>query len=132
MSKLAITQLAIKMTSRFLLLPLLLAAALAFSASSARAQDPQGRSQLRTVHGSVLDQNNNPVANGIVYLHNKKTNTIRTYISEPNGAYRFSGLDPNVDFEIHAELKKAKSSRHSISSFDDRRDIEINLVISEK
>lgn len=120
------------MTRRTMLLPLLLAAALAVSASAVRAQDGQGRSQLRTVHGSVLDQNNNPIANGIVYLHNKKTNTVRTYISEANGAYRFSGLDPNVDFEIHAEFKNAKSSRHSISSFDDRRDIEINLVISSK
>lgn len=111
-------------------LPLLLATAIAVS--PARSQDGQGRSQLRTVHGSVLDQNNNPIANGVVYLHNKKTNTVRTYISEANGTYRFSGLDPNVDFEIHAEYKKAKSSRHSISSFDDRRDIEINLVINTK
>lgn len=114
------------------ILLIVLAAALAAFVSPARAQDGQGRSQLRTVHGSVLDQNNNPVANGIVYLHNKKTNAVRTYISEPNGAYRFSGLDPNVDFEIHAEFKKEKSSRHSISSFDDRRDIEINLVINTK
>ncbi|HEV2489828.1 MAG TPA: carboxypeptidase-like regulatory domain-containing protein [Candidatus Acidoferrales bacterium] len=111
-------------------LPLLLATAIAVS--PARSQDGQGRSQLRTVHGSVLDQNNNPIANGVVYLHNKKTNTVRTYISEANGTYRFSGLDPNVDFEIHAEYKKAKSSRHSISSFDDRRDIEINLVVNTK
>lgn len=111
-------------------LPLLLATAIAVS--PARSQDGQGRSQLRTVHGSVLDQNNNPIANGVVYLHNKKTNTVRTYISEANGTYRFPGLDPNVDFEIHAEYKKAKSSRHSISSFDDRRDIEINLVVNTK
>lgn len=111
-------------------LPLLLSTAIAVS--PARSQDGQGRSQLRTVHGSVLDQNNNPIANGVVYLHNKKTNTVRTYISEANGTYRFSGLDPNVDFEIHAEYKKAKSSRHSISSFDDRRDIEINLVVNTK
>lgn len=111
-------------------LPLLLATAIVVS--PARSQDGQGRSQLRTVHGSVLDQNNNPIANGVVYLHNKKTNTVRTYISEANGTYRFSGLDPNVDFEIHAEYKKAKSSRHSISSFDDRRDIEINLVVNTK
>lgn len=111
-------------------LPLLLATAIAVS--PARSQDGQGRSQLRTVHGSVLDQNNNPIANGVVYLHNKKTNTVRTYISEANGTYRFSGLDPNVDFEIHAEYKKAKSTRHSISSFDDRRDIEINLVVNTK
>lgn len=120
--------------SRFgvIALPFLLAAAVTVFASPARCQDDQERSQLRTVHGKVLDQNENPIANGIVYLQNKKTNTVRTYISEPNGAYRFSGLDPNVDFEIHAEYKKAKSSRHTISSFDDRRDIVINLVINTK
>jgi len=85
-----------------LVVPLLLATVI--SVPPARSQDGQGRSQLRTVHGSVLDQNSNPIANGVVYLHNKKTNTVRTYISEPNGTYRFSGLDPNVDFEIHAEF----------------------------
>ena len=111
---------------------LILATALAASVSLVRSSRAQGRSQLRTVHGAVLDQDNNPIANGIIYLHNKKTNTVRTYISEANGSYRFSGLDPNVDFEIHAEYKKAKSARHAISSFDDRRDIEINLVINKK
>ena len=113
-------------------IPVILALALAASASLVRRASAQERSQLRTVHGKVLDPNNNPVANGIVYLHNKKTNTVRTYISEANGSYRFSGLDPNVDFEIHAEYKRAKSSRHTISSFDDRRDIEINLVVNKK
>lgn len=113
-------------------IPVILALALAASASLVRRASAQERSQLRTVHGKVLDPNNNPVANGIVYLHNKKTNTVRTYISEANGSYRFSGLDPNVDFEIHAEYKQAKSSRHTISSFDDRRDIEINLVVNKK
>lgn len=58
--------------------------------------------------------------------------SIEAYISEANGSYRFSGLDPNVDFEIHTEYKKAKSARRSISSFDDRRDIEINLIINTK
>lgn len=104
----------------------------AILARAMQGQDIQERSQLRTVHGSVLDQNNNPIANGIVYLHNKKTNTVRTYISESNGTYRFSGLDPNVDFELHAEYKKGKSTRHTISSFDDRRDLEINLIINIK
>jgi hypothetical protein len=104
----------------------------AMSVRARQAQDVQERSQLRTVHGSVLDQNNNPIANGIVYLQNKKTNSVRTYISEANGTYRFSGLDPNVDFEIHAEYKNKKSARHTISSFDDRRDLEINLIINVK
>jgi hypothetical protein len=111
---------------------LLLAAWPTLSVRARQTQEVQERSQLRTVHGSVLDQHNNPIADGIVYLRNKKTNTVRTYISESNGAYRFSGLDPNVDFEIHAEYKNKKSSRHTISSFDDRRDLEINLMIDTK
>ncbi|HXT87544.1 MAG TPA: carboxypeptidase-like regulatory domain-containing protein, partial [Verrucomicrobiae bacterium] len=75
-----------------------------------RAQKDRDRSQLRTVQGIVLDKNQTPIVNGIVYLRNKKTNNIRTHISDSQGHYQFTGLDPNVDFEIHAEYKKRKSS----------------------
>ncbi|MFZ0333457.1 MAG: carboxypeptidase-like regulatory domain-containing protein [Candidatus Acidiferrales bacterium] len=104
-------------------------AVLVLSGVSVRAQDDRDRSQLRTVHGSVMDKDQNPIANGIVYLHNKKTNNIRTQISDSQGHYQFTGLDPNDDFEIHAEFKRRKSSKHTISSFDSRNDIEINLTI---
>lgn len=97
--------------------------------AQAHRQSDRDRSQLRTVEGSVLDKNQNPITNGVVYLRNKKTDNIRTHISDSQGHYQFTGLDPNVDFEIHAEFKKLRSARHNISSFDDRRHIEINLVI---
>lgn len=98
----------------------------------AHRQSDRDRSQLRTVEGSVLDKDQNPIANGIVYLLNKKTNNIRTHISDSQGHYQFTGLDPNADFEIHAEYKKRKSARHNISSFDERRHIEINLIIPDR
>lgn len=103
---------------------------LVLSGVTLHAQDDRDRSQLRTVHGNVMDKDQNPIANGIVYLHNKKTNNIRTQISDSQGHYQFTGLDPNDDFEIHAEFKRRKSSKHTISSFDSRNDIEINLTIS--
>ncbi|HEV2224039.1 MAG TPA: carboxypeptidase-like regulatory domain-containing protein [Candidatus Acidoferrales bacterium] len=109
---------------------MLLLAIMAVSAATVRGQSERDRSQLRTVHGSVMDHSDNPIPNGVVYLLNKKTHTVRTYIADPQGHYQFSGLDPNVDFEIHAEYKHHKSSRRTISSFDDRRDIEINLTIA--
>jgi hypothetical protein len=97
-----------------------------------RAQDERDASQLRAVHGTVMDKNDNPIPSSIVYLRNMRTNTVRTYIPGNDGLYRFTGLDPNVDFQIQAEYKHQKSSKRTISSFDDRRDIEINLVIPLK
>ncbi|MHB8539562.1 MAG: carboxypeptidase-like regulatory domain-containing protein [Candidatus Acidiferrales bacterium] len=111
---------------------MVLLAIMAVSASTVRAQTDRDRSQLRSVHGSVLDRSDNPIPSGIVYLLNKKTHTVRTYIADSAGHYRFTGLDPNVDFQIHAEYKHHKSGRRTISSFDDRRDIEINLTIPIK
>src|ERR1039458_8149249 len=64
----------------------------------------QKDSQVRTVHGGVLDKQDNIVNGGVVYLQNKKTQVIRTYISDDQGQYTFSGLDPNVDFETHAQV----------------------------
>ena len=104
-------------------------AVLVFSGASLHAQKDRDRSQLRTVQGIVLDKSQNPIVNGIVYLRNKKTNNIRTHISDSQGHYQFTGLDPNVDFEIHAEYKKRKSSSHTISSYDDRRTFDVNLVV---
>jgi len=95
-------------------------------------QSDRDRSQLRTVQGRVLDKNQNPIADGIVYLRNKKTNNIRTHISDSEGRYQFTGLDPTADFVIHAEYKGRKSARRNISSFDDRRHIEMNLIIPIK
>lgn len=107
----------------------LVLAVFVLSGVSAGIQSERDRSQLRAVHGTVTDHDQNPLADGVVYLRNKKTNNVRTQISDSQGHYQFTGLDPNVDFEIHAEYKRQKSSHHTISSFDSRRDIEINLVI---
>ena len=104
-------------------------AVLVLSGISVHAQSERDRSQLRTVQGIVLDKSQNPIVNGVVYLRNKKTNNISTHISDSQGHYQFTGLDPNVDFDIHAEYKRRKSSSHTISSYDDRRIFDINLVI---
>lgn len=104
-------------------------AVLVLSGASLRVQSQRDRSQLRTVHGTVVDKNQDPIVDGVVYLRNKKTNNVQTHISDAQGHYQFSGLDPNVDFEIHAVYKRLKSSNHTISSFDSHNDLEITLTI---
>ena len=95
---------------------------LAFSASAQQ-------NELRTVHGTVLDKSENPVASAVVYLKNVRTLAVKTYISDHAGEYRFSGLDPNVDYEIHAEDDKMTSNTRTVSSFDSRKEIVVSLKL---
>jgi protocatechuate 3,4-dioxygenase beta subunit len=101
-------------------------------ASGARAQDQGNAAELRTVHGTVIDKGENPVASAIVYLKNMKTQTVKTYITRDDGLYRFSGLDPNVDYQIYAEHTNMVSSSRTISSYDSRRDIDFQLRLSHE
>jgi Carboxypeptidase regulatory-like domain len=106
-------------------------------AMPARAQDEskaqkKAEAQLKVLHGSVIDKSENPVPSGVVYLKNVKSQAVKTYIADDSGNYRFSGLDPNVDYEIHAEHDDMTSAIRTVSSFDSRRDIEVTLKLSKK
>jgi len=90
------------------------------------------QSELRTVRGAVLDKAENPVASAVVYLKNVRTLAVKTYISDRSGEYRFSGLDPNVDYEVHAESENMTSNTRTVSSFDSRKDIVISLKLDRE
>ena len=99
-------------------------------AGLALAQDRD--SQLRTVKGQALTKDDNAISGAVVYLRNLRTQTVRTYISDNAGNYRFSGLDPNVDYELHAEHQEQTSAKRTLSSFDSRKEIVINLKVDKK
>ena len=106
-------------------------------AMPARAQDEskaqkKAEAQLKVVHGSVIDKGENPMPASVIYLKNVKSQAVKTYIADESGNYRFSGLDPHVDYEIHAEHDDMTSSIRTVSSFDSRRDIEVTLKLSKK
>ena len=90
------------------------------------------QSELRTVRGTVLDKDENPLASAIVHLKNVRTLAVRTYISDSAGQYRFSGLDPNVDYELHAERDNLTSNTRTISSFDTRKEIIVPLKVDKE
>lgn len=96
----------------------------------AAAEPPKEKPpQTRTVLGQVVDQDNNPLSDAVVYLKNTKTLAIKTYISEANGNYHFSGLAPNVDYELYAEWKDHRSPTRTLSSFDSRSEVTFNLRV---
>ena len=95
---------------------------------SARAQS----SELRAVRGSVIDKSDSPVNGAVVYLKNARTTAVKTYISSEDGQYRFTGLDPNVDYELHAEHDDLTSGNRTVSSFDGRKDIVLSLKVDKE
>jgi len=90
------------------------------------------QADLRTVRGTVLDKDENPLPAAIVHLKNVRTLTVRTYISDGAGLFRFSGLDPNVDYELHAERENMTSNSRTISSFDTRKEIVVPLKVDKE
>jgi hypothetical protein len=105
---------------------------LSFASVAAVAQDAKREAQLRTVHGVVLDKSENLVSESVVFLKNTRTNVVRSSYTDNTGKYRFSGLDPNADYELHAEKDGAQSATHTVSSFESRKDITLNLKIDKK
>ena len=104
------------------------------AASLLLAQEkPKGKeSELRTVRGTVVDKDEAPVETAVVYLKNARTQDIITHLSDKDGTFRFSGLDLNVDYEIHAEKEGWNSATRSVSNFDTRKEFVLTLKLDHK
>ena len=96
------------------------------------AQNGSSNIELRGVSGTILDKDEHPVASAVVYLKNARTLTVRTYITNDKGEYHFSGLDPNADYEIHAEHGDMTSTNHTVSSLDSRKELVVTLKINKE
>jgi hypothetical protein len=89
-----------------------------------------GPTNQRTLTGTVLDKNDAPIPNAVVYLKNEKTLSVRTYFAQKDGTYRFPQLERNVDYEVYAELSGKRSDTKTVSQFDDRNAPHVNLRIN--
>jgi hypothetical protein len=97
--------------------------------TTSAAADKKDKQQGRLLSGKVLDQQDNPVVGAIVYLSNMRTHAVKTYIVSQDGSYRFPGLS-NLDYEVYAQFNNRKSDTRSVSQFDDRSQVYIDLKIT--
>src|SRR5689334_21308387 len=108
-------------------------AALLLTAITGFAADkpPKDDGTTRSVQGSVVDASDKPVDGAVVQLKDTKTLQITSYITKDSGAYRFNGLNQNVDYELKAEYQGASSSSKRLSSFDSRKAAIVNLKLNK-
>jgi len=111
----------------------LIAGALLLVISVAAHADPdkKDKPQERLLFGKVLDQQDNPVVGSIVYVTNMRTHAVKTYIVGQEGTYRFPGLSM-MDYEVYAQYNGRKSDTKSVSQFDDRSQVYIDLRIDTR
>jgi hypothetical protein len=83
----------------------------------------------RGVSGRVVNGQDQPLAKAVVYLKDTKSLAIRTYITQEDGIFRFSGLAPNADYEVYADYEGGHSQVRTISAFDEHQQVQCTLKI---
>jgi len=83
----------------------------------------------RTIQGKVLDDREAAVAGATVFLKNLKTRSVKSYTSIDDGSFRFAQVGMVDDYEVWAEKGDKKSPVKQVSSFDSRKELNVDLKL---
>ncbi len=85
----------------------------------------------RVVEGTVSDVDGKFIDGAVVYLKDMRTLQVRSFYTQKNGAYHFSGLKLDNDYEIQGKYNNMISGWHRLSVFDTRKVPVINLKLDK-
>jgi hypothetical protein len=105
---------------------------LVFSLAASAAPDKKDKQVGRLLFGKVLDPQDNPVPDAVVYVTNTRTRAVKTYIVGKDGSYRFPALSSAIDYEVYAQFDGKKSDTKSVSQFDDRSQVYLVLKVDPR
>ena len=83
----------------------------------------------RSVKGAVVDANSVPVAGATVFIKQQKTKGVRSYTSTANGRFQFAQVNMAEDYDLWAEKDGKKSAVKTVSSWDSRKEFEVELKL---
>jgi hypothetical protein len=86
----------------------------------------------RLLTGKVLDRQDNPIPNAVVYVTDTRTRAVKTYIVGPDGTFRFPALASNVDYEVYSQANGKTSDTKRVSQFDDHKVVNLVLRVDTK
>lgn len=112
-------------------LALVMVLAAACAAAQSRKEKREEASE-RSVQGIVFDSGDKPVEGAVVQLKDMRTLQIRSFVTQPDGTYHFSGLKQDIDYQVKADHDGLSSSPKTVSIFDNRKVAVINLKLEKK
>ena len=110
---------------------LLILAAACWSPASAQKEKKDQDAGTRIVQGQVFDADDKPVVGAVVQLKDMRSLQIRSFITEDEGKYHFSGLKTEVDYQLKALHNDLSSAPKTVSLFDTRKLAVLNLKLDK-
>jgi Carboxypeptidase regulatory-like domain len=107
------------------------AALCALSLAGQKKKDKEDEN-TRSLQGLVTDADDNPAVGAVVQLKDLHTLQIRSFITKDDGAYHFSGLKTDTDYEVKAQMNGMSSRNRTLSTFDSRKTPSINLKLEKR
>jgi hypothetical protein len=83
----------------------------------------------RIAEGKVVNKSGAPIGGAVVYLKDSRSNSVKTYIADDSGHFRFGELSQDTDYELWAESNGVRSKSKEISSFDSENNFYFTLKI---
>lgn len=89
----------------------------------------QPMTSTRTLTGSVLDRQKEPLKGAIVEVQNESTMTIVSYITDANGSFSFKRLSADTDYRVTATYRGRKTKPRELSHFSSNPNPVVKFII---
>lgn len=86
----------------------------------------------RSALGIVTGPDDKPLSGAVVQVKDMHTLQVRSFITQGDGAYHFSGLKNDDDYELLAKSGDMTSGTRKLSIFDNRKEAVINFKLEKK
>jgi hypothetical protein len=86
----------------------------------------------RSVMGLVVGMDDQPATGAVVQLKDMRTLQVRSFITQTDGQYRFSGLRADTDYQLTAKAGDVSAAPRTLSLFDNRKEAVMNFKLDKK
>ena len=86
----------------------------------------------RSALGIVTGPDDQPVVGAVVQVKNLHTLQVRSFITQGDGTYHFSGLKNDDDYELLAKSGDMTAPTRKLSIFDNRKEAVFNFKLEKK
>ena len=94
-------------------------------------KEKREEAKLRSVMGLVVDAQDQPASGAVVQLKDMRTLQVRSFITQNDGQYHFSGLRPDIDYQVTAKSGDMTAAPRTLSIFDNRKEAVMNFKLDK-